>query len=49
MPCTLLLHLFFLLFSAQKLHVKPPNHLTRSKPTTSAWHVSYLQPAILDI
>jgi hypothetical protein len=41
---------FFLLpFSAQKSHVKPPNHLTHCQPTTSAWHFSYSQPAILDI
>jgi hypothetical protein len=34
---------------AQKSHVKLPNHLTHYQPTTSAWHVSYLQSAILDI
>jgi len=41
--------IYFLPFSAQKSHVKPQNHLTPSPPATSAWHVSYTQPAILDI
>ena len=39
----------FFLFSAQKTHVKPPNQLKPYHPTTSAWHFSYAQPAILDI
>jgi hypothetical protein len=34
---------------AQKSHVKPQNHVTHSLPTTSEWHFSYAQPAILDI
>ena len=40
---------FLLLFSAQKSHVKPRNHLTLYHPTISVWHVSYIQTAILDI
>src|SRR5207249_9176296 len=32
--------IFYLPFSAQKSHVKPPNHLTSYSTTTSAWHVS---------
>jgi hypothetical protein len=36
-------------FSAQKSHVKPPNHLTRFHPATSAWHFSYVQTDILNI
>jgi hypothetical protein len=40
---------YFPSFSAQKSHVKPLNHLTHCHSTTSAWHVSYAQPAILDI
>jgi hypothetical protein len=42
------LHLFFA-FSAQKSHVKPQNYLTHYQSTTSTWHFSYVQPAILDI
>src|SRR5216683_4594107 len=34
----------FFAFSAQKTHVKPPNHLTHDYTTTSAWHFSYPQP-----
>ncbi len=41
--------IFLLSFSAQKSHVKPSNHLTHYQPTTSVWHFSYSQPAILDI
>jgi hypothetical protein len=41
--------IFLLPFSAQNSHVKPLNHLTHYHPTTSAWHFSYAQPAILDI
>jgi hypothetical protein len=40
---------YFSAFSAQKSHVKPPNHLNLSKHKTSAWHVSFVQSAILDI
>ena len=40
---------FFLAFSAQKRHVKPPNHLTQTNRTRSSWHFSYPQSAILDI
>ena len=40
---------FFLLFSAQKAHVKPPNDLSASNKRRSSWHVSSLQTAILDI
>jgi hypothetical protein len=29
--------------------VKPPNHLTQSKQTTSKWHISFTQSAKLDI
>jgi hypothetical protein len=44
------LHLqLFFTFSAQKSQVKPQNYLTYSPATTSAWHFSYAQPAILDI
>jgi len=32
--------IFNLPFSAQKTYVKPQNHLTHSRPTTSAWHFS---------
>ena len=39
----------FFAFSAQKTHVKPQNHLSHSQSTTSAWHFSYTQPAILKI
>jgi hypothetical protein len=47
---TFFLPLHFLFpFSAQKAHVKPPNDLTHYHTTTSAWHVSYIQPVILDI
>ena len=35
------------LFSAQKQRVKPRNHLTHYPPTTSAWHLSYAQSAII--
>ena len=46
----LLLPLFFLFaFSAQKSHVKPPNHLTLYQPTTSEWRISSAPTAILDI
>jgi hypothetical protein len=41
--------IFYSSFSAQKSHVKSQNHLTHYQPTTSAWHVSYPQPAILYI
>jgi hypothetical protein len=34
--------------TAQKTHVKPRNNLTHSQPTTSIWHFSYAQLAILD-
>jgi len=40
---------YFSLFSAQKSHVKPLTHLTPYQTTTSTWHFSYAQPAILDI
>jgi hypothetical protein len=40
---------FLFSFSAQKSHVKPQNHLNPYHPTTSTWHFSYTQPAILDI
>jgi hypothetical protein len=41
---------FFLLpFFAQKTHVKPLIDLTQYKTTTSEWHFSYPQPAILNI
>jgi hypothetical protein len=40
---------FLLPFSAQKSHVMPQNHLTHFQSTTSAWHVSYPKPAILNI
>ena len=38
---------FFSMFSAQKWHVKPQNHLTYSNKRKSSWHVSYPQPAII--
>jgi hypothetical protein len=38
---------YFSSISAQKSHVKPQNHLTRYTATTSVWHFSYLQSAIL--
>jgi hypothetical protein len=34
---------------ARKSHVKPQNCLTPYPPSTSVWHVSYAQTAILDI
>jgi hypothetical protein len=40
---------YFSPFFAQKSHVKPPNHLTLASSTTSAWHFSYIQPAIIEI
>jgi len=40
---------FLSAFSAQKSHVKPQNHLTHYPATTSAWHVSFTQPDIMDI
>jgi hypothetical protein len=40
---------FLLPFSAQKSHVKPKNHLSQYRTTTSEWHFSYAQTAILDI
>jgi large-conductance mechanosensitive channel len=40
---------FLLPYSAQKSHVKSKKHLTHCHTTTSAWHFSYPQPAILDI
>jgi len=40
---------YFCVFSAQKTHVKPPNHLIHYHPTTSTWHFSYTQTGILDI
>ena len=36
-------------FSAQKSHVKPQNYPTHLESSTSAWHFSYAQTAILDI
>jgi hypothetical protein len=42
-------NIFFCMFSAQKSHVKPLNHLIPYGSITSAWHFSYTQPAILDI
>jgi hypothetical protein len=39
--------LFLLPFSAPKTDVKPQNRLTHYKTTTSAWRMSYPQPAIL--
>jgi hypothetical protein len=47
--CSLSAFIFFPPFSAQKSHVKPPNHLTHYPAITSAWHVSSAQSAILDI
>jgi hypothetical protein len=41
--------IFLLPSSAQKSHVKPPNHLTHYPTTTSTWHFSSPQTAILDI
>src|ERR1700730_12317737 len=41
--------IFISSFSAQKSLVKPRNHLTSYHPTTSAWHVSYVPFAIMDI
>jgi hypothetical protein len=41
--------IFLLPFSAQKTNAKPLIHLTRYHPTTSAWHFSYIQSAILNI
>jgi hypothetical protein len=42
-------HVFLSSFSAQKSHVKPQNPLTHYPTTTSEWHFSYPQTAILDI
>jgi hypothetical protein len=39
--------LFFSSKTAQKSHVKPPNHLTRSNKRKSSWQVSSTQSAIL--
>ena len=41
--------IYFSPFSAQKTHVKPPNHLTHSNQRRSSWHFSYVQSAILNI
>jgi hypothetical protein len=41
--------IFLLPFSAQKSRVKFQNHLNHYRPTTSAWHFSFIQSAILDI
>ena len=41
--------IYFYPFSAQKTHVKPPNHLTRSNQRRSSCHFSYVQSAILNI
>src|ERR1700680_4596370 len=41
--------IFFLLFSAQKSDVKPPNHLNHSKQRKSSWHVSSAPTAIMNI
>jgi hypothetical protein len=41
--------LFLLPFSAQKTRVKPQIHLNHLSSTTSAWRISYPQPAILVI
>ena len=41
--------IYFSPFSAQKTHVKPPNHLTHSNQIRSSWHFSYVQSAILNI
>jgi hypothetical protein len=41
--------IFLFSFSAHKSHVKPQNRLTHGAPTTSVWHVSYLETAILNI
>jgi hypothetical protein len=38
---------FFSMFSAQKSHVKPQNHLTYSNKRKSSWHVSSPQSAII--
>jgi hypothetical protein len=49
-PEDLLLSLFlFLSFSAQKSHVKSQNHLNLYVTTTSEWHFSSVEIAILDI
>jgi hypothetical protein len=39
----------FFAFLTQKSHVKSQNHLTNSTPTTSIWHFSYTQPAIIKL
>jgi hypothetical protein len=41
--------IFLLLFSAQKSHVKSPNHLTQTNETRSSWHVSFTPTAIMNI
>jgi hypothetical protein len=43
-----LLH-FFSAFSAQKSHVKPPNHLTPSIQRKSSWRISSNPTVILKI
>ncbi len=40
---------YFSSFSAQKSHVKPQNYINHSNERKSSWHVSSIQPAILDI
>jgi hypothetical protein len=46
--CFIFLSLFFAIFPP-KTHVKPQNHLTHYKSTTSTWRMSYPPTAILDI
>jgi hypothetical protein len=41
--------IFLFAFSAQKIHVKPQNHLNHTNETRSGWHFSYTKLAILDI
>jgi hypothetical protein len=41
--------IFLLPFSAQKTHVKPPNHITQYQTTTSEWHFSLTQFDVLNI
>jgi hypothetical protein len=41
--------IIFFAFSAQKTHVKSQNHLTIDQSARSAWRISYVQTAILDI
>jgi hypothetical protein len=40
---------FCLPFSAQKIACQAPDHLSHYQTTTSEWHFSYAQTAILDI